>query len=116
MTWCRRIKQAPLVRDTPLIMLTAREDRAAMLDGFGAGAKAVEHCGAIFAGGEHDQRRIADERRLLNAPTPRHSPHHEGPATTRSGRWGYRRPLESCVGRAGWRSLRRAGWPWRRAW
>jgi len=35
---CRRIKQAPLVRDTPLIMLTAREDRAAMLDGFGAGA------------------------------------------------------------------------------
>ncbi|MEJ0097139.1 MAG: response regulator [Bauldia sp.] len=35
---CRRIKSAPLVRDTPLIMLTAREDRAAMLDGFGAGA------------------------------------------------------------------------------
>jgi two-component system, NtrC family, sensor kinase len=35
---CRRIKAAPVVRDTPLIMLTAVEDRAAMLDGLGAGA------------------------------------------------------------------------------
>jgi two-component system, NtrC family, sensor kinase len=35
---CRRIKAAPVVRDTPLIMLTAVEDRAAMLEGLGAGA------------------------------------------------------------------------------
>ncbi len=35
---CRRIKAAPVVRDIPLIMLTALEDRAAMLDGLGAGA------------------------------------------------------------------------------
>jgi len=35
---CRRIKAAPVVRDIPLIMLTARDDRTAMLDGLGAGA------------------------------------------------------------------------------
>jgi len=35
---CRRIKAAPVVRDTPLIMLTAVEGRAAMLEGLGAGA------------------------------------------------------------------------------
>jgi DNA-binding response OmpR family regulator len=35
---CRRIKDAPVVRDIPLIMLTASEDRAAMLDGLSAGA------------------------------------------------------------------------------
>jgi DNA-binding response OmpR family regulator len=35
---CRRIKDAPGVRDIPLIMLTASEDRDAMLDGLGAGA------------------------------------------------------------------------------
>jgi DNA-binding response OmpR family regulator len=35
---CRRIKSAPVVRDIPLIMLTALEDRAAMLEGLGAGA------------------------------------------------------------------------------
>ncbi len=35
---CRRIKAAPVVRDVPLIMLTALEDRAAMLEGLGAGA------------------------------------------------------------------------------
>ncbi len=35
---CRRIKSAPPMRDIPLIMLTALEDRAAMLDGLGAGA------------------------------------------------------------------------------
>jgi two-component system NtrC family sensor kinase len=35
---CRRIKAAPVVRDTPLILLTAVEDRATMLDGLGAGA------------------------------------------------------------------------------
>ena len=35
---CRRIKAAPIVRDVPLIMLTAMEDRQAMLDGFLAGA------------------------------------------------------------------------------
>ncbi|KQW02890.1 response regulator [Rhizobacter sp. Root1221] len=35
---CRRIKDAPLVRDIPLIMLTASEDRGAMLEGLGAGA------------------------------------------------------------------------------
>ena len=35
---CRRIKSAEVVRDIPLIMLTAMEDRVAMLEGLGAGA------------------------------------------------------------------------------
>ncbi len=35
---CRQIKNTALMRDIPLIMLTARDDRAAMLEGFGAGA------------------------------------------------------------------------------
>lgn len=35
---CRRIKSAPIVRDIPLIMLTALENRAAMIQGLGAGA------------------------------------------------------------------------------
>lgn len=35
---CRRIKGAPVVRDTPLIILTALDNRAAMLDSLGAGA------------------------------------------------------------------------------
>lgn len=35
---CRRIKAAQVVRDIPLVMLTALEDRSAMLDGLGAGA------------------------------------------------------------------------------
>jgi DNA-binding response OmpR family regulator len=35
---CRRIKSAPTVRDIPLIMLTAVEDRATMLEGLSAGA------------------------------------------------------------------------------
>ena len=35
---CRRIKSAPMVRDIPLIMLTALEDRSAMIEGLGAGA------------------------------------------------------------------------------
>lgn len=35
---CRRIKAAPGVRDVPLIMLTALEDRDAMIAGLGAGA------------------------------------------------------------------------------
>ena len=35
---CRRIKASPIFRDIPLIMLTAREDRAAMIEGFSTGA------------------------------------------------------------------------------
>ncbi len=35
---CRHIKDSIGVRDTPLIMLTALEDRTAMIDGLGAGA------------------------------------------------------------------------------
>jgi two-component system NtrC family sensor kinase len=35
---CRRIKAAPAIRDTPLIMLTALEDREAMIRGLGCGA------------------------------------------------------------------------------
>jgi two-component system NtrC family sensor kinase len=35
---CRRIKAAPVVRDIPLVMLTALEDRSAMIDGLGVGA------------------------------------------------------------------------------
>jgi len=35
---CQRIKSAPIVRDIPLIMLTALDNRSAMLDGLGAGA------------------------------------------------------------------------------
>jgi two-component system, NtrC family, sensor kinase len=35
---CRRIKSSPLFRDIPLIMLTAREDREAMIEALGTGA------------------------------------------------------------------------------
>ncbi|MBW8828362.1 MAG: response regulator [Burkholderiales bacterium] len=35
---CQRIKAAPVVREIPLILLTAVEDRTAMLDGLDAGA------------------------------------------------------------------------------
>jgi signal transduction histidine kinase len=35
---CRRIKETPFLRDIPLIMLTAMDDRAAMLEGLGVGA------------------------------------------------------------------------------
>jgi DNA-binding response OmpR family regulator len=35
---CRRIKTTPTVRDTPLIMLTAMEDRDAMIEGLSTGA------------------------------------------------------------------------------
>lgn len=35
---CRRIKSAQIVRDVPLIMLTALEDRSAMIEGLSAGA------------------------------------------------------------------------------
>jgi DNA-binding response OmpR family regulator len=35
---CRRIKSAPVMRDIPVVMLTAVEDRAAMIQGLGAGA------------------------------------------------------------------------------
>lgn len=35
---CRRIKLAPVVRDIPLIMLTALDDRSAMIEGLSAGA------------------------------------------------------------------------------
>jgi two-component system NtrC family sensor kinase len=34
---CRRIKSSPLFRDIPLIMLTAREDRGAMIEALGTG-------------------------------------------------------------------------------
>ena len=35
---CRRIKSSPIFRNIPLIMLTAREDRAAMIEGLSTGA------------------------------------------------------------------------------
>ena len=35
---CRRIKDVPITRDIPVIMLTAVEDRSAMIRGLGAGA------------------------------------------------------------------------------
>jgi two-component system NtrC family sensor kinase len=35
---CRRIKETPLVRDVPLIMLTAIEDRESMIEGLNLGA------------------------------------------------------------------------------
>jgi PAS domain S-box-containing protein len=35
---CRRIKQTPAWRETPLVILTAHDDRAAMIDGINAGA------------------------------------------------------------------------------
>jgi DNA-binding response OmpR family regulator len=35
---CQRIKGSPVVRDIPLIMLTALEDRHAMIQGLSAGA------------------------------------------------------------------------------
>jgi two-component system NtrC family sensor kinase len=35
---CRRIKSVPVTRDIPIVMLTAVDDRAAMIQGLGAGA------------------------------------------------------------------------------
>jgi signal transduction histidine kinase len=35
---CQRVKSAPSMRDIPIVMLTAVEDRAAMIQGLGAGA------------------------------------------------------------------------------
>jgi two-component system, NtrC family, sensor kinase len=35
---CRRVKSVPVMRDIPIIMLTAVEDREAMIEGLGAGA------------------------------------------------------------------------------
>jgi DNA-binding response OmpR family regulator len=35
---CRRVKSAPAMRDIPVVMLTALEDRAAMIEGLSAGA------------------------------------------------------------------------------
>src|SRR6185503_9249817 len=35
---CRRIKHSPHWRHIPLVMLTAREDREALIEGLGAGA------------------------------------------------------------------------------
>ena len=35
---CRRVKAVPVMRDIPVIMLTALEDREAMIQGLGAGA------------------------------------------------------------------------------
>ena len=35
---CRRVKSVPVMRDIPIIMLTAVEDREAMIQGLGAGA------------------------------------------------------------------------------
>jgi two-component system, NtrC family, sensor kinase len=35
---CRRVKSAPAIRDIPIVMLTAVEDRDAMIQGLGAGA------------------------------------------------------------------------------
>ncbi len=35
---CQRVKSTPTLRDTPVIMLTAREDRDAIIEGLGAGA------------------------------------------------------------------------------
>lgn len=35
---CRRIKASPGIRDTPLIMLTSRDDRESMIEGLSAGA------------------------------------------------------------------------------
>lgn len=35
---CRRVKASPVVRDVPLVIVTASDDRAAMLEGLAAGA------------------------------------------------------------------------------
>jgi two-component system NtrC family sensor kinase len=35
---CRRLKNVPVTRDIPIVMLTAVDDREAMIQGFGAGA------------------------------------------------------------------------------
>jgi two-component system NtrC family sensor kinase len=35
---CRRLKSAPILRDIPIVMLTAIEDRETMIEGLGAGA------------------------------------------------------------------------------
>jgi two-component system NtrC family sensor kinase len=79
---CRRIKASSVVRDIPLIMLTALEDRAAMIDGLAVGADDYIQKSSEFAvlrarvraqirrkQFEDENRRIRDEllRRELDA-------------------------------------------------
>jgi len=45
---CRRLKASPLVRDTPLIILTAHDQRDAVIEGLGAGADDFISKGAGF--------------------------------------------------------------------
>ena len=83
---CLRIKAAPGVRDIPLILLTAHDDRTAMLEGLGAGADDYISKSAEFEvlrarvraqirrkQFEDENRRIREEllRRELEAATER---------------------------------------------
>jgi DNA-binding response OmpR family regulator len=68
---CRRIKAAPVVRDIPLVMLTAREDRAAMLEGLAAGADDFIPKSSDFAvlkarvRAQIRRKQLEDENRLI---------------------------------------------------
>ncbi|HVZ33878.1 MAG TPA: response regulator, partial [Polyangiaceae bacterium] len=75
---CRRIKAAPGVRDTPVILLTALEDRSALLDGLGAGAddyiSKSSHFDVVTArvGAQIRRKQVEDENRRNHDRLLRH--------------------------------------------
>ena len=68
---CRRIKSDPACRDIPLVMLTAMEEREAMIDGITAGADDYVTKSADFAvlkarvGAKLRRKQIEDENRII---------------------------------------------------
>ena len=68
---CRRIKGDPAWRDIPVVMLTAREEREAMIDGITAGADDYVTKSADFAvlkarvGAKLRRKQIEDENRIM---------------------------------------------------
>ena len=68
---CRRIKSDPACRDIPVVMLTAMEEREAMIDGITAGADDYVTKSADFAvlkarvGAKLRRKQIEDENRII---------------------------------------------------
>ncbi len=70
---CRRLKASPAVRDIPLIILTATEEREAVLEGLGAGAEDFISKGAGFevmaarVAAQIRRKQIEDEQRRVRS-------------------------------------------------
>lgn len=68
---CRRLKSAVILRDIPVIMLTAAEDRETMIEGLGAGADDFISKSSDFAvlharvGAQLRRKQFEDENRLF---------------------------------------------------